>query len=52
MADPNSIPLVLPHELVELSVADFIWKIRQHAFRLEHYYSSAHVDFIADEHKA
>ncbi len=52
MADPNSIPPVLPHELVELSAADFIQKIRQHAFRLEHCYSSAHIDFIADEHKA
>jgi hypothetical protein len=32
MADPSSIPPVLQHELVELSVADFIRKIRQHAF--------------------
>jgi hypothetical protein len=40
MADPGSIPPVLPHELVELSAIDFIRKIRQHAFRLEHYYSS------------
>jgi hypothetical protein len=52
MPDPGSIPPVLPHELVELSAADFIRKIRQHAFRLEHCYSSAHIDLIANEHKA
>ncbi len=52
MADLGSIPPVLPHELVELSAADFIRKIRQHAFRLEHCYSSAQIDLIADEHKA
>ncbi len=40
MADPGSIPPVLPHELVELSAVDFIRKIRQHAFRLDHCYSS------------
>ncbi|KAH9562545.1 hypothetical protein CY35_05G077800 [Sphagnum magellanicum] len=40
MADLGSIPPVLPHELVELSVADFIRKIRQH------------IDLITDEHKA
>jgi hypothetical protein len=52
MADPGSIPPVLPHELIELSVADFIRKIRQHAFRLEHCYSSTQIDLIVDEHKA
>jgi hypothetical protein len=52
MADPGSIPPVLPHELVELSTADFIRKIRQHAFRLEHCYSSTHIDLIVDQHKA
>jgi hypothetical protein len=52
MADPSSIPPVLPHELVKLSVADFIQKIRQHAFQLEHCYSSAQIDLIADKHKA
>jgi hypothetical protein len=52
MADPGSIPPVLPHELVELSAANFIRKIRQHAFRLEHCYSSTQIDLIADEHKA
>ena len=30
--DPNSLPPVLPHELVKLSAANFIRKIRQHAF--------------------
>ncbi len=52
MADPGSIPPVLSHELVELSIADFIRKIRQHAFRFEHCYSSTHIDLIADQHKA
>jgi hypothetical protein len=49
MADLGSIPLVL---LVELSAANFIRKIRQHAFRLDHCYSSSQIDLIADEHKA
>jgi hypothetical protein len=35
MADLGSIAPMLPHELVELSTADFIRKIRQHAFRLD-----------------
>ncbi|KAH9560589.1 hypothetical protein CY35_06G113300 [Sphagnum magellanicum] len=52
MADPSSIPPVLPHELVELSAADFIRKIQQHAFRLDHCYSSTQIDLIANEHKA
>jgi hypothetical protein len=52
MADPGSIPPVLPHEFVELSAADFIRKIRQHAFRLDHCYSSTQIDLIADEHNA
>ncbi|CAM6063772.1 unnamed protein product [Sphagnum tenellum] len=52
MDDPGSIPPVLVHELVKLSAADFIRKIRQHVFRLEHCYSSAQIDLIADEHKA
>jgi hypothetical protein len=52
IGDPGSIPLVLPHELVELSTADFIRKIRQHAFQLDHCYSSTQIDLIADEHKA
>ncbi len=52
MVDPGSIPPVLPHELVKLSAVDFIQKIRQHVFRLEHCYSSAQIDLIVDEHKA
>ncbi len=43
---------MLLHELVELSVADFIRKIRQHALRLDHCYSSTQIDLVADEHKA
>ncbi|KAI2506193.1 hypothetical protein MHU86_8228 [Fragilaria crotonensis] len=50
-ADPNSLPPVLPHELVKLSAANFIRKIRQHAFRLEHRNTAAQIDIIADEHK-
>jgi hypothetical protein len=49
--DPNSLPPVLPHELVKLSAANFIRKIRQHAFRLEHRYTTGQIDVIADEHK-
>ncbi len=52
MADLGSIHLVLPHEFVRLSTVDFIRKIRQHAFRLEHCYSLAQIDLIVDEHKA
>jgi hypothetical protein len=52
MADPSSIPLVLLHELIKLSATNFIRKIRQHAFRLEHCYSSTQIDLIVDKHKA
>jgi hypothetical protein len=52
MANPGSIPLVLPHELIKLSAANFIRKIRQHAFRLDHCYSSTQIELIVDEHKA
>jgi branched-subunit amino acid transport protein len=50
-ADPSSLPLVLPHELIKLSAAEFICKICQHAFQLERRYSAAQIDNIADEHK-
>ena len=50
-ADPNSLPPVLPHELVKLSAANFIRKIHQHASRLEHRYTAAQIDIIANEHK-
>ncbi len=43
---------VLPHELVKFTVAQYIRKIHQHAFRLEHHYSVAQIDIIIDEHKA
>jgi hypothetical protein len=50
-ADPTSLPLVLPHELVKFIVAQYICKIRQHAFHLEHRYLAAQIDIIVDEHK-
>jgi hypothetical protein len=50
-ADPSSLPPVLPHELVKLSAANFIRKIRQHAFRLEHRFKAGQIEAIADEHK-
>ena len=34
-ADPTLLSPALPHELIKLSAAEFIRKIRQHAFRLE-----------------
>ncbi|KAH9554008.1 hypothetical protein CY35_08G042000 [Sphagnum magellanicum] len=43
---------VLSHELVKFAAAQYICKIRQNAFRLEHRYSTAQIDIIADEHKA
>ena len=49
--DPNSLPPILPHELVKLTAANFIRKIRQHAFRLEHRYAAGQIDVIAYEHK-
>jgi hypothetical protein len=51
LADPSSFPLVLPHELVKLSVAEFIRKMCRYSYRLEERYSSEHIDTIADEHK-
>jgi hypothetical protein len=49
--DPNSLPPVLPHELVKLTAANFIRKIRQHVFQLKHRYAAGQIDVIADEHK-
>ncbi len=51
LADLSSFPPVLPHELVKLSVAEFIRKMRRYSYRLEQHYSSEHIDTIADEHK-
>jgi hypothetical protein len=51
LADPSSFPLVLPHELVKLSAAEFIRKMRRYSYRLEQHYSSEHIDIIVDEHK-
>jgi hypothetical protein len=35
LADPSSFPPVLPHELVKLSAAEFIRKMRRYSYRLE-----------------
>ncbi len=35
LADPSSFPPVSPHELVKLSVAEFIRKMRRYSYRLE-----------------
>jgi hypothetical protein len=51
LADPSSFPPVLPHELIKLSAAEFIRKMRCYSYRLEQHYSSEHIDTIADEHK-
>ncbi len=51
LADPSSFPPVLPHEIVKLSVAEFIRKMRHYSYRLEQRYSSEHIDTIVDEHK-
>jgi hypothetical protein len=50
--DPTSLPLVLPHELVKFIVTQYIRKIHQHAFRLEHRYSTTQIDIIVEKHKA
>jgi hypothetical protein len=50
LADSSSFPLVLPHELVKLSAAEFIRKMHRYSYRLEQHYSSEHIDTIADEH--
>jgi hypothetical protein len=51
LANPSSFPPLLPHELVKLSAAEFIRKMRCYSYRLEQRYSSEHIDTIADEHK-
>jgi hypothetical protein len=51
LADPSSFPPVLSHELIKLSAAEFIRKMRCYSYRLEQRYSSEHIDTIADEHK-
>ncbi len=50
--DPTSLSPVLPHELVKFTAAQYIRKIRQHTFHLEHRYSATQIDIIVDEHKA
>ncbi|KAH8940421.1 hypothetical protein BDL97_15G087400 [Sphagnum fallax] len=42
---------LLPHELVKLSTAEFIRKMRCYSYRLEQRYSSEHINTIADEYK-
>jgi hypothetical protein len=51
LANPSSLPPVLPHDLVKLSAAEFICRVRQHTYRLQHRYSVDHIDVIADKHK-
>ena len=43
---------VLPNALVKMRPGDFLRKVCAFKFRLEHQYSDAHVDLIADEHRA
>ncbi len=50
--DPTSLPPILPHELMKFVAPWYIRKICQHAFCLEHHYSSDQIDIIVDEHKA
>ncbi len=50
--DPTSLPPILPHELIKFTAAQYIRKICQHTFFLEHRYSSIQIDIITDEHKA
>jgi len=51
LANPSSFPPVLSHELIKLSVVEFIRKMRCYSYRLEQLYSSEHIDTIANEHK-
>jgi hypothetical protein len=51
LANPSSLPPVLPHDLIKLSAAKFIRRARRHTYRLQHHYSVDHIDVIADEHK-
>jgi hypothetical protein len=51
-ANPTSLPPVLSHELIRFIVAQYIRKIHQHAFRLEHRYSTTQIDIIVEKHKA
>ncbi len=51
LANPSSLPPVLPHDLIKLFAAKFIRRARRHTYRLQHHYSVDHIDVIADEHK-
>jgi hypothetical protein len=48
---PSSLPPVLPHELVQMTAAEFLRKARHQAIRLETFYDSLQIDVIADQHK-
>jgi hypothetical protein len=50
-ADPSSFPQVLPHELIKLSIAEFIRKMCRYSYRLEQRYSSDNINTITNEHK-
>jgi hypothetical protein len=51
LANPSSLPPMLPHDLVKLSATKFICRARQHTYRLQHCYSVDHIDVLADKHK-
>jgi hypothetical protein len=50
-ADQNSIPPVLPHELVTVSAANFLRCVRKQRERLEYCYPLGQVDAVCNQHK-
>jgi hypothetical protein len=50
--DAELLPPVLPNALVKIRPGDFLRKVCAFKFRLQHQYSDAQVDVIADEHRA
>jgi hypothetical protein len=50
--DQNSLPPILPNALVKTRPGDFLRQVCSFKLLLEHQYSDAHVDIIADEHRA
>jgi len=47
-----ALPPILPHELVKTMASNFLRKMRQHGYRLQHRYFSGQIDLVANEHKA